>query len=649
MLASGGILALYFWGVLGGAEAQGLAVIIGDIATIMAAATFGLALVSYAWPPKKPGFIASFVTFIAQAATAAVLIITTGGTASPFVALWMLLAVFAGVFGLYGIGALLVATLAFGVTLFLDDALTAGAITSILLLGILPLITSFVIWHKKARTDEPEENALKELATEFTQVSNESDKIINAIGDGVIVLNGRGVIELINPAATEIVGWNKSDALSLEYASVLKLTRNDEALTSATDPISQALATAKEMRTDELALMTRSGKKILVAITVSPVGQIGTGVIVIFRNITKEKNEEQEQAEFISTASHEMRTPVASIEGYLGLALNPATAQVDDKAREFITKAQESAQHLGRLFQDLLDISKAEDGRLTNTPKVIDVVNFTHDIVQSLHAKAESKQLRLVFKPQPDDSETAAGGRRLNPAYYTNVDNDHLREVLSNLVDNAIKYTPKGDVTVDIGGDSEHVVISVADTGIGIPKEDQGHLFQKFYRVDNSATREIGGTGLGLYLSRRLVEAMGGRIWLESEFQRGSTFFVELPRINHEDAIQMIETAHTNAPIGVDNQIPAVIPPPAYQQPAVQPQAPPQVTIQPSPQPAQPTQTAPSYQPYQRQAPQQPAPKKPGWGVPRQNTPLSAIEQNPSLYMRPRPGVSVPPRGQNQP
>ena len=118
--------------------------------------------------------------------------------------------------------------------------------------------------------------------------------------------------------------------------------------------------------TDKFSLTTGSGKKLIVSLVVSPIGDIGSGVIIVFRDITKTKSDEREQAEFISTASHEMRTPVASIEGYLGLALNPNTAQIDQKARDFIEKAHASAQHLGRLFQDLLDVSKADDGRLSN-------------------------------------------------------------------------------------------------------------------------------------------------------------------------------------------------------------------------------------------------------------------------------------------
>ncbi len=126
----------------------------------------------------------------------------------------------------------------------------------------------------------------------------------------------------------------------------------------------------------------------------------------------------------------------------------------------------------------------------------------------------------------------------MTPVYYVRADQSHYREVLSNLIENAIKYTKAGGtITVDITGDESHVIVSVVDTGIGIPKEDIPHLFQKFYRVDNSDTREIGGTGLGLYLCRRLVEAMDGRIWVESDYGKGSMFFVELARMNPNDAL----------------------------------------------------------------------------------------------------------------
>ncbi|MEO5690571.1 MAG: HAMP domain-containing sensor histidine kinase, partial [Candidatus Saccharimonadales bacterium] len=235
-----------------------------------------------------------------------------------------------------------------------------------------------------------------------------------------------------------------------------------------------------------------------------------------------------------------MRTPVAAIEGYLGLALNPQTATIDDKARMYLTKAHESAEHLGQLFQDLLDVSKAEDGRLSSNPTAIDVTSFARDVTSSLQSKAINNQISLVFAPDTNDP----ANQTITPVYYVNADPNHYREVLANLIENGIKYTKSsGTVTVDISGDETHVIISIIDNGLGIPTEDISHLFQKFYRVDNTDTREIGGTGLGLYLCRRLVESMDGRIWVESVYGKGSMFFVELPRMNNDQALQQIQAS----------------------------------------------------------------------------------------------------------
>lgn len=654
------ILTLYGWAFVADVKSISAALLVSDRAAVIAAIALILAFVSYLWAPKKLLFGSAYTLFLLLCVAVTALISDTGLLASPFIALWMLLCIFAGIFGAYGLVPLFLAVTAymiFGVT---GGTLGRESIVTLVLMGELPLIASYIIWHTKTgEGDQGKDRAYRELATELSQVAGKSEVVINAIADGVIALDGQGVIQLINPAAQQIIGWGKQDALSLNYKSVLKLTDNKNAeLTPANDPISQVLATNKEITTDDLILVTNSGKKRLVSIVISPVGQLGSGVIVVFRDITSDKEEERQQAEFISTASHEMRTPVASIEGYLGLALNPATAQIDDKARDYITKAHESAQHLGRLFQDLLDVSKAEDGRLSNNPKVVDVVAFLHDIVQGLTPKAEAKGLRIHYKPLPDGVIEKLAERTLNPVYYTNVDNDHLREVTSNLIENAIKYTLKGDITIDVQGDSEHVVISVADSGIGIPKEDQAHLFQKFYRVDNSDTREIGGTGLGLYLCRRLAETMNGRIWVESEYKQGSTFYLELTRLDHEDATRLIEAAALQPiapetpPITMASSMPLPPEQPLQaaqpSQPIVQPPvaAPQQPYTPPAPQPVQMPQPTPAIQ-QASNAPQAPL-FRPGINPNRPNTPLTSIEQNPSQYLSPRtPGVSVPPRDQN--
>lgn len=497
-------------------------------------------LVAYFASPRQRLGQVTVVIYAGLIFTVGLLLILTDVSRSPFIALWLLVSVFAGLFGWRMLIGLFVAVNSYLLTaLFVLHSLSIEQDGVVLALAYeLPLLASWLIWHHKSHPDRAKDRAYNELIRELSQVANKSEIVINAIADGVIAIDSQGVIQLINPAAQKIIGWGKQDALKLDYKSVLKLVDKSEApLNEDNDPVQQVLHTNASVINNDLTLLTISGRKLLVSIVASPIGQTGAGAIIVFRDITLEKQAEREQAEFISTASHEMRTPVATIEGYLGLSLNAATATVDARAQSYLTKAQESVRHLGQLFQDLLDISKVEDGRLKNNPKVVDLVAFADEIVGTFQDRAKAKNLVLLFKPSIHNEII----RKLNPVYYVDVDNDHLREVLSNLVENAIKYTMKGNVTVDITGDAEKVTLSVHDTGLGIPPEDIPHLFQKFYRVDNTETRDIGGTGLGLYLCRRLVEAMRGRLWVESQAGEGSTFFVSLDRINHEEATQRIE------------------------------------------------------------------------------------------------------------
>ena len=357
--------------------------------------------------------------------------------------------------------------------------------------------------------------------------------ILDAVDDGVLAVDSKGNILVINPAAEQITGWNGSDAVGLVFNSVLKITNNEGGeMIEISNPVNRVLKTGENFTTRDLFIKTQSGKIIPIFLAVNSIDGQNSGVVVVFRDISKELKENREQAEFISTASHEMRTPVASIEGYIGLALNPATATIDARAKSYLQKAHENTKHLGQLFQDLLDITKAEDGRLKNEPVVLDAIEFSRNIWEGLKPKAEAKGLDYIF--EPDSHKT--GEKTLTPVFFIHADRDHLHEILNNLFENAIKYTPSGMVSVNVAGDNNNVQISVKDSGIGIPAEDIPHLFQKFYRVDNSETREINGTGLGLFLSRKLTESIGGFLDVESEYKKGSTFTVKLPRITRENA-----------------------------------------------------------------------------------------------------------------
>jgi PAS domain S-box-containing protein len=358
--------------------------------------------------------------------------------------------------------------------------------------------------------------------------SDTSSLIINTISDGVVLLDDKGAIRVINPSASNMTGWASKDAFGLNYLSVIKLTNDRDAeLKDDTNPVAKALKTCQAEATDALFLVSKSGKKINVDVSVSPVSSTeNQGVIVVFRDITLRKQSEEEKSNFISTASHEMRTPVAVIEGYLGMLLNPKLATIDERARAYVEKAHENSQHLGSLFQDLLDTTKLDDGRMEQRLEPLNAVDFARGVVADLQPKAKDKNLQLVLAM--GGPNTAA----VMPIFYIMADKDHLLEVLDNVIDNAVKYTESGGVEVSVDGDGSKVRFMVRDSGIGIAPEDVSHLFQKFYRINNADTREIGGTGLGLYLVRKMVEAMNGRVWVESELKKGSTFYIELPRIS---------------------------------------------------------------------------------------------------------------------
>lgn len=536
-------MALFAWAHLSGINQSGGTFDVTILPVALAVVGIVLASVSYFLKVEIQTTTTAALAYVLSICAILVLIFQTGGVQSIFIALWMIASIFSGVFGYAILVSLFTATVGFSVYVVSSGIISPELISTIVLAGFLPIVMSFVLWHKKTSTEKNQEESYHEMANERDQASNKAGVVIDAISDGVIAISNSGQIELINPAAQRIVGWGNQDAMNLDYKSVLKLLSTDgHELEKSSDPVFSVLSTNQPTHKADVVIQTSSGKKLDGDVFVSPLGKLGSGAIIVFRDVTKERAEGKAQAEFISTASHEMRTPVASIEGYLGLALNPATAKIDDKARDFIGKAHEAAQHLGRLFSDLLDITKADDGRLQNNPKVIDLVSFTHDVVDGLRMKAQEKGLRVFYKPT--DSENAGGVRNVAPVFYVNADADHLREVLSNLVENAIKYTPEGQVWIDVQASTdEHVAVSIKDSGIGIPTEDIPHLFQKFYRVDNSDTREIGGTGLGLYLCRRLVETMSGRIWVDSEYKKGSTFFVELPRISHAEANRLIDAS----------------------------------------------------------------------------------------------------------
>ncbi len=391
-------------------------------------------------------------------------------------------------------------------------------------------------WSKKETQPAVEESTQK-LAVDPQSVvpQNWSELIIQSIREGVLIIDDKLNIALANPAAAELIGRSFEEMQGINFDSILNFVDKTGARVSEErNPVIKAFRKGEYNEVRDLDLLSAQGKTTAVSIIVTPVNGARSSMVVTLRDIAQELEEERERNEFISTASHEMRTPVASIEGYLGLAMNPRTATVDERGMSYLEKAHEASQHLGKLFQDLLDTTKLDDKRIVPTFEPVEIVQLAKEIADGQIPKITEKGLGYQFGSGAVDQQLS-GGKRIDQVIYASVDRSFFKEILDNLIENAIKYTPSGWVIVNIRADQHNVQVIVEDTGIGIARDELTHVFQKFYRVDNRDTREIGGTGLGLYLVKQRVEALNGRIWVESEKGKGSRFIVMLPRLSIDE------------------------------------------------------------------------------------------------------------------
>ena len=484
---------------------------------------------------KQPALSAG----IQASLTGAILLVIigySGGLGSPYYFLWFVAIINAATFGRSALITITsLTTLYYGYFVLVADKTPRGSsalaylIQFIMTLGVA-FLADWALRHLATQTS----SAAPGLAMQLGQEQFQAQTLLNSMGEGAVVVNSNLQIQVWNPAAVNMLGWNAADAMGLNYLAVMKLTDSkDVEIASGNDPFQKAWRDKATVVKSDLTATTKGGRKLPLSMTVSPIydtsGNI-TGGIALFRDITQEKENQRQKDEFISTASHEMRTPVAAIEGYLALALNPKTATIDQRAKQYLDKAHINTQHLGELFRDLLSITKLEENVLAGKVETFELSNMVSEVVDSLQFGAQKKGVTLKFIPGFNENKV------ISPLYYVSADPARVREVVTNLIDNALKFTARGGVTVTLSGTADDVTVGVSDTGMGIAPEDISHLFQKFYRIDNSATRTIGGTGLGLYLCRSIIERFQGKIWAESELGRGSKFSFMLPRVKSPES-----------------------------------------------------------------------------------------------------------------
>jgi two-component system phosphate regulon sensor histidine kinase PhoR len=368
----------------------------------------------------------------------------------------------------------------------------------------------------------PDGNALEGLAVALNQSAaslnasismltderNRSAAILGSMIEGVAVISADERIIFSNAAFSRILGLD--EVRQIEGRPLLEVARQSDLLAA----IKMALG-GQEQVTSEIAVGTVRPRSF--AVTAAPVqASSHKGAVLVLHEITDLRRLERVRQDFVANVSHEFRTPLTAIQGFAETLLSGALEDPANR-RRFVEIIREHATRLARLTEDLLKLSRIEAGQLKLEFRPVSVAPLIESCVETAHLKAVPRQLALsVSLPEPLPDVRG--------------DSNSLQEVLQNLLDNALQYTPAGGkIDVSAACSDGRVIVTVADTGIGIPQVEQERIFERFYRVDAARSREAGGTGLGLSIARHIMEAHGGTLWVESAVGEGSRFHFSIP------------------------------------------------------------------------------------------------------------------------
>ena len=363
-----------------------------------------------------------------------------------------------------------------------------------------------------------------------------SDAIFNSIGEGAIATDEFGRITRINPMGLKILGYKESELLGAWFPKrIIALNDNDTPVNLIDRPITRAFLTGKSI-TEKMFYRRRNGDKLPVIVTVSPIllADRPIGAIEVFRDITVEEEIDRMKSEFISLASHQLRTPLSAIKTYSHMLVDGYMGDITPAQKKSLRTIITASNRMNELISTLLNITRIESGTITIVPKNIKIERACEEVIKELNLAASEKEIDITL---------AVKGKKTT---LIKTDNLILKEIISNLVSNAIKYTSeKGQIKLEVQGRTRDVLIAVHDNGWGIPQQAHDQVFSKFFRAQNTVKRETTGTGLGLYLVKGLLERLGGKIWFESVEGKGTSFYFTLPK--EKPAKPVIKVPKNNA------------------------------------------------------------------------------------------------------
>lgn len=381
---------------------------------------------------------------------------------------------------------------------------------------------------------------------DLEQIRAKNDAILASIGDGLVVVDKEGKITYINKSFEEMVGWkaqeiigkNMVDIVPREDANGVEVLFKERILT-------QVLSGKKFVAnlTNTFYYIRKDKTRFPVSSIIAPVVLASKviGAVEVFRDITKEKEIDKAKTEFVSLASHQLRTPLSTVSWYSEMLLAGDVGEMTPEQKKYLEEIYHGNQRMVDLVNTLLDVSRIELGTFIMESKAIDIVKLAQGVIEEHKLQIREKRIRF----------TSSFGKNIQSMQ---ADPKILRMVVQNLLSNAIKYTPEGgrvDVSISLKKGEEQqskngknienavknkktrgvksVLIKILDTGYGIPADQQNKIFTKLFRADNVVGKDTEGTGLGLYIAKSIVEQSGGKIWFESDENKGTVFSVQLP------------------------------------------------------------------------------------------------------------------------
>lgn len=403
----------------------------------------------------------------------------------------------------------------------------------VFLTSLLPLLKASKI---------PREN--KSITDNYSDIKKERDKLgitLMSLPSPIFVLDPNKNIVFINHAASKIIKDNSS--LGQPVGKILTVKDNLNTLTPETYLLNQLY------HREAIKVSAMEGEEHIVNLSAKKIessDELGLGWIISMEDATEQKEAEQMKLDFVSMAAHELRTPITSIKGYLDVFIKENQGKFSEDHQMLLNQIKNSSLHLSSLVDNLLNITKIERGAFSVNLETVDLVQIARQIYSELIFRAQSKNQTLTFE-EPNITVP-----------QVQADKIRIGEVIANFTANAINYTQNGgQIKIWMELKDNLIIFHISDNGPGIPKDQVGKLFQKFYRVHGQLTQKTNGTGLGLFISRNIIELHHGKVWVDSVEGKGTTFSFYIPKAQQTtvelktetvaDALKIIQSSNSTS------------------------------------------------------------------------------------------------------